>query len=377
MTAAPADHTPNTWASFGPHHPTTIELRALERAFALAAQGPADTPNPQVGCVLLDAAGQTLATGWHRGAGSAHAEAHALERAQANNVDVRGATAIVSLEPCAHQGRTPSCAGALLAAGITRVIFSVPDPTAAAHGGGQLLQANGVVVVGGMLEERGRALLAPWFAQLAQSRVSVPEESAASAPASAPAPWIVAKWAMTLDGKVAALDGSSQWITGPLAREQAHELRSHTQALIVGTGTVAADNPRLTARTSSGLLAPHQPLKVVVGRRDIPADSLIRAHGTPVLQVRSHNPAHVVSALASNAVSHAIIDGGPTLISAFLAAGLVNEIHAYIAPKILGGGTPVVQDLGISTLTSALHFDVKQVQTLGPDTLITLVRPLG
>lgn len=349
---------PRGIANFGFHAPTAPELVAMQRALQLAVNGPTNTLNPQVGCVLLARDGSFLVEGWHRGAGSPHAEAAALTHAAARGIDLRGATAVVTLEPCSHQGRTPSCAKALIKAGVSRVLFAVPDPTFNAQGGAALLRAAGIIVLGGILHTEGEDLLSGWLT---------------TTDSSGTAPWIVAKWAMTLDGRIAASDGTSQWITGDQAREHAHSNRALTQALIVGTGTLLADDPQLTARPQGSQQA-SQPLKVVVGLREIPADARVHTGQSPVLHLATHNPAAVVEELRRNAITHAIIDGGPTLNSAFLAAGLVDEIHAYVAPKFLGAGAPAIANLGVTTLPDSLNFQVASVETLGSDILITLNR---
>ncbi len=359
-------------ANFGFSAPTSIERAAMQRAFELATNGPTNTPNPQVGCVLLTAGGSFLAEGWHRGAGSPHAEAAAINNAQANGINLHGATAVVTLEPCAHQGRTPSCAKALISAGVTRVLFAVPDPTPAAQGGAQLLRSANVTVLGGISYPQGQDLLAHWLATLDGSAQTAAVDNCA-ADNSGTAPWIVAKWAMTLDGRIAAADGSSQWITGAQAREHAHTMRAQTQALLIGTGTLLADDPQLTARPKVSQYG-RQPLKVVVGLREIPANARVYSEQAQVLHLTTHSPAAVVEELRRNGISHAIIDGGPTLNSAFLAAGLVDEIHAYIAPKFLGAGAPAIANLGITTLTDSLEFQVTRITTLGSDILITLNR---
>lgn len=329
------------------------ELTALRRAFELARRGPAHGPNPRVGAVLLGRDGATIGEGWHRGAGTPHAEVAALADAAAHGHDTRGATAVVTLEPCDHTGRTGPCSVALLEAGVSRVVASVQDPNPVAAGGADRLRRGGVEVVMGVLEEEGRTVLGPWFHAVRHGR-----------------PFVTLKLAVSLDGRVAAADGTSRWITSDVARRHSHELRSQVDAIVVGTGTALADDPELTARTADGALVEHQPLRVVVGLRDLPAGARLHGPGGPLVQLRTHEPADVLEALAGREVRHALVEGGPTLAAAFLRAGLVDEVHAYLAPVLLGAGRLAVGDLGVTTIDEALRLDPVHVQPLGPDVLV-------
>ncbi|NAZ88631.1 bifunctional diaminohydroxyphosphoribosylaminopyrimidine deaminase/5-amino-6-(5-phosphoribosylamino)uracil reductase RibD, partial [Kineococcus indalonis] len=203
----------------------------MRRALQLAALGPATGPNPRVGCVLIDDAGRPLAEGHHRGAGTAHAEAAALADLAARGLSARGATAVVTLEPCTHTGRTGPCAQALLAAGVRRVVVADTDPNPAAAGGAALLAAAGVEVETGLLAGQARALNERWATAVGRGR-----------------PWVTWKFAATLDGRSAAADGSSRWITSAAARADVHRLRAEHDAVLVGTGTALADDPALTVR---------------------------------------------------------------------------------------------------------------------------------
>jgi diaminohydroxyphosphoribosylaminopyrimidine deaminase/5-amino-6-(5-phosphoribosylamino)uracil reductase len=343
------------------------ELDAMRRAFDLARRGPTHGPNPRVGCVILapDGAGPggspssgaarrtVLGEGWHRGAGTAHAEVAALADARLRGADVRGATAVVTLEPCNHTGRTGPCSVALLDAGIGRVVISVADPNAIAAGGADRLRAAGVDLVQGVLESEGTAVLGAWLPAVERGR-----------------PFVTLKLASSLDGRVAAADGTSRWITSDVARHHAHALRAGVDAIVVGTGTALADDPSLTARTASGELTEHQPLRVVVGHRDVPAGSRLLGPGGDLLQLRTHEPAEVLALLAQRDVRHVLVEGGPALAAAFLSAGLVDEIHAYIAPVLLGSGPSSVADLGIGTMADALRLVPREIVHLGVDVLV-------
>ncbi|MGV8977495.1 MAG: bifunctional diaminohydroxyphosphoribosylaminopyrimidine deaminase/5-amino-6-(5-phosphoribosylamino)uracil reductase RibD [Cellulomonas sp.] len=335
------------------------ELEAMHRAVVLARRGPAHGPNPRVGCVILApgevaAAERTvLGEGWHRGAGTAHAEVAALADAHERGADVRGATAVVTLEPCDHTGRTGPCSIALMEAGIGRVVISVADPNPTAAGGAARLRAAGVEVVEGLLTEQGIEVLGAWLPAVERGR-----------------PFVTLKLAASLDGRVAAADGTSRWITSDVARAHAHRLRAEVDAIAVGTGTVLADDPALTARTASGELTGHQPLRVVVGRRDVPPGARLRGPGGELVHFRTHDPAEVLAALAGREVRHLLVEGGPHLAAAFLGAGLVDEVHAYVAPVLLGSGLAAVADLGVGTIADAIRLIPREVLHLGPDILL-------
>ena len=335
---------------------TPVELDAMDRALELARRGPAHGPNPRVGCVLLSSAGAVLAEGWHDGAGTPHAEAAAVAAARAQDIDLRGATAVVTLEPCNHTGRTPPCTELLLANGITRVVHGLDDPDPVAAGGATRLREAGVDVVGGVLADQAEVLLRVWAHAVRTGR-----------------PFVTLKLASSLDGRVAASDGSSRWITSAQARAHAHRLRADVDAIAIGTGTALTDDPALTARTVAGDLAAHQPLRVVVGRRDLLPGARLYGAGGELLQLRTHQPEEVLVALAEREVRHLLVEGGPTLAAAFLRAGAVDEVHAYLAPALLGAGPSAVGDLGVRTLADAVRLTTVSVQQLGPDVLVVAV----
>lgn len=330
-----------------------IELAALTQAFELARRGLAHGPNPRVGCVLIADDGARLATGFHRGAGTPHAEVDALTNARAAGHDPRGATAVVTLEPCNHTGRTGPCSQALLDAGVRRVVFALADPNPVAAGGAAHLRAGGVEVVGPAAEAEGRELLRAWLSAAERGR-----------------PFVTLKTATSLDGRIAAADGSSRWITSARSRAHAHALRAEVDAILVGTGTALTDDPSLTARTSEGTLAEHQPLRVVVGHREIPADAALRGPGGELVHLRTHDVAEVLATLQAREVRHVLVEGGPTIAAELLRAGLVDELHAYIAPVLLGAGKPAVGDLGIITIAEAFRWETREVHQLGPDVLV-------
>ncbi|MVA76260.1 bifunctional diaminohydroxyphosphoribosylaminopyrimidine deaminase/5-amino-6-(5-phosphoribosylamino)uracil reductase RibD [Auraticoccus sp. F435] len=335
----------------------TGDERAMRAALALAARGPAVDPNPRVGAVVTDPAGRVVGRGYHRGAGSPHAEVEALAQAGAA---ASGGTAYVTLEPCDHTGRTGPCSQALVAAGVARVVFAQTDPHDAAAGGARTLQAAGVQVEGGLLVEQATALNRSWTAAVTAGR-----------------PRVVWKYAGTLDGRSAAADGTSRWITGPEARADVHRLRAEAGAVVVGTGTVLADDPSLTVRGPDDVPTGRQPLRVVVGRRDLPAGARVLDAAAETLQLRTHDPEQVLAVLHARGIRTVWLEGGPTLAAAFLAAGLVDEVVAYLAPTLLGAGPAVVADLGIGSLAGALQLHPTDVTVLGPDLRVraTTVHP--
>ena len=244
----------------------------MRRALTLAANGPALGPNPRVGCVLVDATGTIVAEGWHRGAGTPHAEVDALHNLAGTGLDARGLTAVVTLEPCNHTGRTGPCSVALIEAGVARVVYSVSDPGDASSGGAQRLRDAGIEVIGGVLADEVTAFLHVWLTAATNRR-----------------PYVTVKWASSLDGRAAANDGSSQWITGTAARQRVHEQRAANAAILVGTGTVLADDPTLTARGDAGELLAAQPIPVVIGERDVPADAKLRSHPAGLIETHSRD----------------------------------------------------------------------------------------
>ncbi len=320
----------------------------MRRALQLAAtEGVPRSPNPRVGCVLLGPSGETIAEGFHRGVGTPHAEAAALAAAGAA---ARGATAVVTLEPCNHTGRTGPCSEALLAAGVSRVVFGQSDPNAVAAGGAGRLAAAGVEVVGGLMADEAEALNEAWAFAVTHGR-----------------PLVTWKVASTLDGRVAAADGSSRWITGTHARAEVHDLRAQVDAVLVGTGTALADDPSLTVRAADGLPLSVQPMRVVLGRRDLPGDAALRDGAAPLRLLHEETPGQALETLAREGVQSVLLEGGPTLAAAFLRARLVDRVVWFLAPKLLGAGPAAVGDLGVLDIDAAMGLRITQVRRVGQD----------
>ncbi len=334
----------------------TAELAAMHRALAIAATaGVPLGPNPRVGCVLLDDSGEVVAEGFHRGAGSPHAEVAALTAA---GPAARGTTAVTTLEPCRHSGRTGPCTEALLTAGVRRVVYAQADANPIAAGGAQALRDAGIDVEGGLLEEEARRLNREWTFAVEHGR-----------------PFVTWKFAATLDGRSAAADGTSRWVSSRAARVDSHRLRALCDAILVGSGTVAGDDPQLTVRDEYDEPLSNQPLRVVMGLRDLDSTRRVFDDRAETLWLRTRDPHQVLKELYERDRQHVFLEGGPTVAAAFLAAGLVDEAVAYVAPALLGAGAAAVADLGITTIGDARRFTITDVSTVGTgdDTNVRIV----
>ncbi|MFF7726753.1 bifunctional diaminohydroxyphosphoribosylaminopyrimidine deaminase/5-amino-6-(5-phosphoribosylamino)uracil reductase RibD [Streptomyces sp. NPDC008001] len=350
--------------------------RALELAVTALGR---TSPNPVVGCVLLDASGATVAEGYHRGAGHMHAEVEALAAAGHR---ARGATAVVTLEPCAHRGRTGPCADALLAAGVKRVVYAVPDPVPGHAGGAERLRAAGTEVVGGVLREEAERANELWLTATRLGR-----------------PCVTWKFGGSLDGRSAAPDGTSRWITGPEARADAHALRATHDAVLVGSGTLRADDPHLGLRHG---VTGRPPLRVVLDRTgairpgarvlDDAAPTLVVVgesatppalpHGHTVLALPEAGGrldlTALMDALYERGLRSVLLEGGARLAAEFAARGMLDRVVAYVAPLLLGGdGRAVLDGFGAGTLSEALRLQLDEAGRLGDDVRLVLrARPL-
>jgi diaminohydroxyphosphoribosylaminopyrimidine deaminase/5-amino-6-(5-phosphoribosylamino)uracil reductase len=324
---------------------------AMLRAVEIAANGPARGINPRVGCVILGADGRIIAEGWHRGAGTPHAEVDALSKLEPGAAT--GATAVVTLEPCNHTGRTGPCSEALIAAGVARVVYSVSDPGEHSAGGAARLRDAGVEVQCGLLLDEGTAVLGDWLPAARLHR-----------------PIVTVKWASSLDGRAAAADGSSQWITGAEARADVHARRAAADAIGVGTGTVLSDDPSLSARHADGGMYATQPVPVVFGKRETPAAAALRAgRHEPIFLPGTDLPGEL-RALHERGIRSLFLEGGPTLASAFLAAGLVDQLLVYLAPALLGGPRLAIGDIGVASISEAHRLGIEHIERLGDDLLV-------
>jgi diaminohydroxyphosphoribosylaminopyrimidine deaminase / 5-amino-6-(5-phosphoribosylamino)uracil reductase len=327
----------------------------MRRAISLseAARG-TTSPNPSVGAVILDEHGEIVGEGATQPPGGPHAEVMALRQAGER---ARGGIAFVTLEPCAHHGRTPPCADALVKAGLAGVRYAVSDPNPVASGGGEILREAGIDVQPGLLVgEVERGPLRAWLHFTRTGR-----------------PHVTWKYASTLDGRVAAADGTSKWISSPESRAEVHSIREGLDAIMVGTGTVLADDPALTARLLDGTLAARQPLRVVVGTGEIPATARVLDDSAETVRIRSHDPDEVLSLLADRGIVDLLLEGGPRLAGAFVAAHRVDRILAYLAPALLGSGPMALGDMGVSTITDIHRWSVEGVSMSGGDVRVSAV----
>lgn len=329
------------------------EVDAMRRALLLAAEPQTQfRGNPRVGAVILSSSGEILGQGAHRGAGSSHAEVSALAEATESTV---GATAVVTLEPCAHTGRTGPCAEALISAGISRVVFAQSDPNPVAAGGARRLREAGLAVVEGVLAQEALKLNEVWTFAVTHQR-----------------PYVTWKVATTLDGRIAASDGSSRWITGEQARADVHEFRRTVDAVLVGHGTVIADDPHLTVRLDGQVLdREFQPLRVVMGESDLGDDYRIFDDAAETLWLPTHCVDDALAALHERGVRHVMLEGGATLASAFLEAGAVNAVRWYVAPAILGAGRHAIEDFGAQSVADVLRLTDVRTSPMGSDICVT------
>lgn len=347
----------------------------MARALQLAARGLFTTsPNPRVGCVIVKD-GQVVGEGWHERAGTPHAEVHALKAAGAA---ARGATVYVTLEPCSHHGRTPPCAEALVDAGVARVVAAMTDPNPLVAGGGiAILTLAGIQAEVGLMEAEARALNPGFVSRMMRQR-----------------PWVRLKTASTLDGKTALANGASQWITGEAARADVQQLRARACAILTGSGTVLADDPRMNVRE---LDIGRQPLRVVVDsalrtpvraailpaliachHADPAARAVLEQAGAEVVELPGANGrvdlAALLARLAQRGVNELHVEAGAVLNGALLTAGLVDEWVAYVAPMAVGDAARGLFAMPpLTTLADAARFRLADVRQLGEDLRLTLL----
>lgn len=354
------------------------DVRAMRHALDLAERGRSTvSPNPMVGCVVV-AQGEVVGEGWHHVAGGPHAEVVALREAGHR---ARGATVYVTLEPCTHTGRTPPCVDALIEVAVGRVVIACTDPNPLAAGGADALRGAGIAVDVGLLRHEAAGQNEVFLHGVRTRR-----------------PLVRLKGAVSLDGRVTAADGSSTWLTGAPARRHAHQLRAQVDAVVVGSGTVLADDPRLTVRLDgrTGL----QPLRVVLdGRARTPVhsrvydratpslalvgtgarDQALRDAGVAVAEVKTGSdgrldPHAVLDVLWQRGVRSVLVEGGPAVFTSFVAGGCFDRLVLYVAPLLLGdGGLPLFGD-GPATLEDAERFALERVEHIGDDAVLHLVR---
>ena len=356
---------------------TETDERHMRRALALAERGFYTTqPNPRVGCVI--AHGEVVVgEDWHRRAGEPHAEVHALHEAGAR---ARGASVYVTLEPCAHHGRTPPCADALIAAGVARVVAAIRDPNPrVADGGFAKLRAAGVDVATGLCEREARALNEGFLSRMERGR-----------------PWVRLKIAASLDGRTALASGESKWITSEAARDDVQRWRARSSAILTGIGTVLADDPRLTVRLDE----PHVPPARVVLDASLrtPANSHVLDGGVPTLVAHAKHASPgdarfdrverfavdadggkldlttILTDLATREINELQVEAGPILSGSFLASGLVDELLLYVAPILLGDtARPIANLPPLAALADAAKLTLVEQTPCGPDLRLRLL----
>lgn len=347
----------------------------MARALQLAARGLYTTqPNPRVGCVIVKD-GRIVAEGWHERAGTPHAEIHALAAA---GIAARGATVYVTLEPCSHHGRTPPCAEALVDAGVARVVAAMTDPNPLVAGGGiSMLTLAGIRAEVGLMEAEARALNPGFVSRMTRGR-----------------PWVRLKTASTLDGKTALANGASQWITGEAARADVQTLRARACAILTGSGTVLADNPRMNVRdidvgrqplriiVDSGLHTPADaailPALVACHHADPAARAALEQAGAEVIELPGADDrvdlAALLALLAQRGVNELHVEAGARLNGALIKAGLVDEWVAYVAPMAVGDAARGLFDQPpLASLADAARFRLADVRQLGGDLRLTLL----
>jgi diaminohydroxyphosphoribosylaminopyrimidine deaminase / 5-amino-6-(5-phosphoribosylamino)uracil reductase len=325
---------------------------AMRRAMALSLHSPAFNENPRVGAVLINDAGEIIAEGWHKGAGTPHAEVDALSKIS----DARGLTAVVTLEPCNHSGKTGPCAQALIAAGVKRVVFAAFDPGATEGGGRFTLEQAGIEVVGPLLTEEFLPILKPWIVNKMQKR-----------------PYVVIKYASSIDGRVAAEDKSSKWITGSVARDDVHVRRAQSQAILAGTNTVELDDPELTARKPDGSLYETQPLRVVVGERELSKSARVFNSDAETIQLKTRDLTDALKTLYSRGIRQVFVEGGAQIQSNLIRLGLADEFLIYLAPKLIGGSQTAIRDIAVNTVSDAVQLHFFETKQLGEDILIRAI----
>ena len=321
----------------------------MRRADQLSKLGLGKTaPNPIVGALVVGNQGELISEGFHhREDGGKHAEVAALQAAGAK---ASGATLILTLEPCNHYGKTPPCTEAIVASGIKKVVFAVSDPNPKAAGGADALKRAGIEVEGGLLADEVSFTNRAWLTKINRSR-----------------PYITLKVATSLDGKVAASDGSSKWITNELSRLDVHRLRSECDAIVTGTGTVISDNPAMTVRGVDRNNFEFKPTRIVMGKRAIPAGSKILDESASTVHIESHNLSSLLELAEEKGWNRILVEAGPKLTSAFLKAELFDELFIYQAPTLLGGNFDFVGDFEVRNIQERLDLELHSSDVIGEE----------
>jgi len=325
--------------------------RAMRDARVLARHGLGLVfPNPIVGAVILSPNGEVISEGFH--AGGDHAEVVAIKAAAFIPV---GSTLVVTLEPCNHEGKTGPCTKAIIEAGISRVVYAVGDPNPEAAGGAEALRKAGIEVIAGLLNDECAFDNRDWLTKISKSR-----------------PRFIWKIASTMDGKICALDGSSQWITGEKSRADVAKMRSQADAILVGTGTTLADNPGLT---SKGL--GRNPVRIVMGIREIPDNYKVKDSQIETIFIKSREIAELITFVNGRGFNRVLVECGPLLGSALMRQRLVDEVVLFQSPTFFGSGTNFLADIGVTSISERRDFDINEVELIGSDCKTTLISRNG
>ena len=321
---------------------------AMARAIDCARLGLGQTyPNPIVGAVITSATGEVLSQGFHQGAD--HAEVIAINAVKELPA---GSIIYITLEPCNHHGKNPPCVEAIIKSGIKKVVYAVRDPNPTAAGGAERLRQAGLEVQSGVGEAQARLENRAWLTKIEKGR-----------------PRITWKIAATLDGKVAASDGSSKWITGELARADVARMRSQADGIVTSTATVIADDPAMTSKGFG-----KNPVRIVMGSRETQAKTQIMDGAAETLLIKSRDFKDLIALANERGFNQLLIESGPTLGTALVREDLIDEIVLFQAPKFLGSGAPAIGDLGITNIYEALYFEISDVEMIGSDLKITLIK---
>ena len=321
----------------------------MRRALHLSELGLGLTsPNPIVGAVIIDATGKNVGEGFHQRVNDLrHAEVVALDKAGAK---AKGATLVLTLEPCNHEGKTPPCTEAIIAAGIKRVVFAVFDPNPIAKGGAEKLRAAGIEVISGLLEEEVRFSNRAWLKKISKNR-----------------PYITLKLATSLDGKIAAANGSSKWITNEISRSDVARLRSECDAIVTGIGTVIADDPALTVRGVERAGAKFAPTRIVMGKRPVPSGAKILDESAPTIHLETNDLTDLMELARVQGWNRILIEAGPKLVGGFLNARLFDELFLYQAPTFLGGSNDFTGELEIRDISERMDLELRDFLALGDE----------
>ena len=322
---------------------------AMRRALQLSELGLGLTsPNPIVGAVIIDATGKNVGEGFHQRVNDLrHAEVVALDKAGAK---AKGATLVLTLEPCNHEGKTPPCTEAIIAAGIKRVVFAVSDPNPIAKGCAEKLRTAGIEVISGVLEEEVRFSNRAWLKKISKNR-----------------PYITLKLATSLDGKIAAANGSSKWITNEISRSDVARLRSECDAIVTGIGTVIADDPALTVRGVERDGARFAPTRIVMGKRPVPSGAKILDESAPTIHLETNDLTDLMELARAQGWNRILIEAGPKLVGAFLNARLFDELFLYQAPTLLGGSNDFTGEIEIRDISERMDLELRDFLALGDE----------